>query len=401
MIDVDPQKTELVSDAYYEALAYPDTTPAYSMWLMYRGPESDTVPSLWNEEAIMAEVRRMLTAASSIFSIVPDSVDRLRSVYVKADRGGDHYLRYALSVQGARLSTSLESIGSEADIRKLAAKIQRGIERRLAEVAMLDSEDYYDTALDSRTRVRRRRPVGTSRLVNAIMAPLELTFKIEDRIDRLMNEISRAEIALDRLGYRLEIIEVVKKMIDTTRSRLDELGGPIDFTGSAPKSQHSFSTLEEIRGDAELKDEKPARPAKRKARQGDRRRRSGSDQSPKEEASNDFSAEAIAISKLRDSIELAIEHGRLRIVVPHEGSSKQYFEKKWQELISKLGYSGKIEFVHFTDLGRTRDFSSPVVLAQSMNTHNNLWDRSRFSNCFVIDVNSPNRLIKYLDTQDA
>lgn len=201
----------------------------------------------------------------------------------------------------------------------------------------------------------------------------------------------------ERLTSIITILQGLEDIRAKLTTRLAELGGPINIEG---KTGGRSNTLDLSPDDFAISetaalDQSPAKSGKKKKRKDGKPPEPVSQEtSPKTE---EFDTAKISLTKLRKAIELAATCGKLRVIVPHINVVRQSHEEKWRQLFEKLGYTGEVEFLTFEELNRSKNgLEIPLVMVRSINTHNNLWDKKKYRNIFVLDVKTQNAITAIL-----
>lgn len=361
---------QLVSDALYEAVyGNPANTPVYRGWLA----RSDTaaferrVPLCWDESQVIEHVRSMLALADQMFVFLPDQVKSLRESQNAASEGGVEYLRYSLSLKLREVTEFFSRQPSISKLEKSLRNLQRGIERRMREISI--------RATHNRDVVRYlRKSLG------------------------LLDEIETMSIEAENLEAVINLYRLLENMKTGLDEKLKEFGGPLIFD-DLHDSSGKMSGLTRVE-DSVLQAEKgldqlPEGSVKKKKKSRNPSGMSVKEQGPEKDSAKKTEASLV---KLRSAVKLALEHGKLRVVVPHRDHVRRYSEGKWSELFERLDYKGKVEFLTFEEIDRSSGgYDVPILMLRSMHSHPNFWKKKLYPNIFVLDAKSQNEIMAVLN----
>lgn len=369
------QRFELISADLAALSRASDTTwaqdqRAFKAWLapvdlrIFETPYFDEVHAFKVAEVLL---RRLNVFGHSL----PVPVLKFEAHYKEAKAGGDDYWRFALNAQKERVDTASRGIPAINEAEKQLRNVRRGIERAVAELDIFADKNNQLRMFDERLKAYKRR-TKTDHIPRETFDKIVDQFRkeVQEKIDKIYDKVLNMEEEEISLENKIVIRKFIDELVVITKAELLRISGQ----GQAPTTPDANIPRESRDWDVGRKKRTfIPEPAKK--------------DEPKADEKKEFDNLQITKDKFIRAIELALQSGnKLRILIPSESRLRARFEPQWREVLGKIGFSGSIEFVAYDDLKRTADTKTPIMTFRGMNTHGNLWDRSRFKNVAVIDI---------------
>lgn len=313
---------------------------------------------------------------------LPMLVFKLQHHYTEAMQGGDRYLRYALTIQKNRLNEQVKGIPKAEELERILKNIHRGIDRIIAEIDRTQDPNTHISSLKARTaRTLRHRKIDVSEAPNIVDNFLR---EIQGKINALFDKLSDLEDAELDTGKKLKTRRLVDPLLEETLQTLAKISKSNGSTVS-----HTTTPVIPTEIPRLPKDNRPT-PAKSEPKPSTPQVQ-GKKEKPK------FDSLQTTIQKIKNTIDQANGNGKkIRILIPPENKIRARFEPQWRDLLTNMGFNGNIEFVVYEDLRATTDTNTPIIFYKGMNTHGNLWDKSKFAKTVVVDF-VPALIINFLD----
>lgn len=313
---------------------------------------------------------------------LPTPVLKLQHHYTEAMKGGDHYIRYALTVQKNRLKEQVKGIPEAGELEKTLNNIRRGINRVIAEIDQAGDPSTYISSLQARVKqILRHRDIDESKATDVVD---NFLIGIQEKINALFDKLWDLEDAESDIQTKLKTRNLIDPLLENTLKTLANITKPNRST-VAPTTKPVIPT----ETPRTTNDGEPT-PSKAKPKPS-------TPQIQEKQEKPKFDSLQATIQKIKSTIDQANGNGKkIRILIPPENKIRARFEPQWHDLLTNMGFNGNIEFVVYEDLRATTDTNTPIIFYKGMNTHGNLWDKSKFTKTVVIDF-VPALIINFLD----
>lgn len=376
-------KFALVSDDLAEISRYMQSESGQSHFAMRswtRVVDLSIFETPYFDEREALQAAGILMKNLMVFTFLPAHVLKLQTHYMEALSGGDDYLKYALTAQKDRLTEQVRGVPPMPEIEKTLRNVRRGIERAIDDLDSANDVDAHLSSFFTRLPRHQREVTRVDQQTGELVIDHDKAWgivekflvKIQNKIDKAYGRFLGLEDAEFILERQLDRRRIVDYFLEPTLRDLQTL--------SKPKGVIPMQIEPADQGDESIN-------RKRKRLSSEPPESKLQDvQTPTKKNSEKLDSLQMTIAKIKRVIDVAHGSGnKLRILIPPENRLRDRFEPQWRNVLSRMGFKGFVEFITYENLRATSDIETPVIVYKGMNTHGNLWDKSKFSNTVVVD----------------
>lgn len=368
--------------------------PVLRTWMRRHLRNNEIETGVISEPSLIPRIPEMMADADRAFLTLPEGLHELRARYELIADQREAYLQAAIPKQREKLALVLQTLEGEK-IEKQRRAIVRRVKEVTEKIAQFERPEIRDHIIET-ARLRARAAFARSRgrapdpqlIIEQASEFTPAFFEVVEEIRAERNTKEQTRIFLVDQQKILTHKLHVRQRILSVLAELDAL------------------IIEEIvREDKSVADGKSTNKSKRRRpesrQQSAKPRPSGvvrqEQPEPVVETKSPLSTFYRDLQKIQNAVQIATEgKNKIRLLFPEKSYGGNAIKQSWQELFREIDPNCRVEFVHYGHLGKTRDFTTPVIVPGGMFTHHDRWDKSKFPNLKVLDTGRPKLLLNHI-----